>query len=86
MMNEPALMLGAVAYDPKVVTIWDGFQTVFRATRTAIRLRPVHELRAPGRSSVRRAHPCGVEFAAGMAAGRAHRRERRDAARRRSHA
>src|SRR5262245_51393262 len=25
------LLLGAVAYDPKVVTIWDGFQEYFRA-------------------------------------------------------
>jgi ABC-type phosphate/phosphonate transport system substrate-binding protein len=28
MINEP-LLLGAVAYDPKVVTIWDGFQRYF---------------------------------------------------------
>jgi phosphonate transport system substrate-binding protein len=28
-MNQPALVLGAVAYDPKVVTIWDGFQQYF---------------------------------------------------------
>jgi phosphonate transport system substrate-binding protein len=28
MTNEP-LLLGAVAYDPKVVTIWDGFQRYF---------------------------------------------------------
>jgi ABC-type phosphate/phosphonate transport system substrate-binding protein len=28
-MTEPALILGAVAYDPKVVTIWDGFQQYF---------------------------------------------------------
>ena len=26
-----ALIMGAVAYDPKVVTIWDGFQKYFRA-------------------------------------------------------
>ncbi len=25
-MNQSALLLGAVAYDPKVITIWDGFQ------------------------------------------------------------
>ncbi len=29
-MNHRALVLGAVAYDPKVVTIWDGFQQLFR--------------------------------------------------------
>src|SRR5690349_17685602 len=29
-MTEPALILGAVAYDPKVVTIWDGFQQYFQ--------------------------------------------------------
>jgi phosphonate transport system substrate-binding protein len=28
-MNETTLLLGAVAYDPKVVTIWDGFQQYF---------------------------------------------------------
>ncbi|MEO8597624.1 MAG: phosphate/phosphite/phosphonate ABC transporter substrate-binding protein [Candidatus Solibacter sp.] len=28
-MDENTLLLGAVAYDPKVVTIWDGFQTYF---------------------------------------------------------
>lgn len=25
-MSEPTLLMGAVAYDPKVVTIWDGFR------------------------------------------------------------
>jgi len=28
-MNRDPLVLGAVAYDPKVVTIWDGFQQYF---------------------------------------------------------
>lgn len=28
-MNQISLLLGAVAYDPKVVTIWDGFQQYF---------------------------------------------------------
>lgn len=28
-MNNNSLILGAVAYDPKVVTIWDGFQQYF---------------------------------------------------------
>src|SRR4051812_164677 len=28
-MSEIPLLLGAVAYDPKVVTIWDGFQRYF---------------------------------------------------------
>ena len=28
-MTQSALILGAVAYDPKVVTIWDGFQQYF---------------------------------------------------------
>ena len=28
-MNQDTLLLGAVAYDPKVVSIWDGFQTYF---------------------------------------------------------
>ena len=29
-MSQNTLLLGAVAYDPKVVTIWDGFQAYFR--------------------------------------------------------
>src|SRR5204862_7010673 len=28
-MSQNPLLLGAVAYDPKVVTIWDGFQAYF---------------------------------------------------------
>lgn len=28
-MNKNQLLLGAVAYDPKVITIWDGFQSYF---------------------------------------------------------
>lgn len=28
-MSQDTLLLGAVAYDPKVVTIWDGFQSYF---------------------------------------------------------
>src|SRR5450755_4080621 len=28
-MSQSPLLLGAVAYDPKVVTIWDGFQQYF---------------------------------------------------------
>ena len=28
-MNQNTLLLGAVAYDPKVVTIWDGFKSYF---------------------------------------------------------
>ena len=30
MGTEKPLIMGAVAYDPKVVTIWDGFQQYFR--------------------------------------------------------
>jgi len=30
MANTATLLLGAVAYDPKVVTIWDGFQAYFQ--------------------------------------------------------
>jgi phosphonate transport system substrate-binding protein len=31
MSHQASLIMGAVAYDPKVVTIWDGFQKYFRA-------------------------------------------------------
>ena len=30
MTIRPAVLLGAVAYDPKVVTIWEGFKQWFR--------------------------------------------------------
>ena len=29
-MNDNLLLLGAVAYDPKVVTIWEGFKAWFQ--------------------------------------------------------
>ena len=28
-MNKPSLVMGAVAYAPKVVTIWEGFKAAF---------------------------------------------------------
>jgi ABC-type phosphate/phosphonate transport system substrate-binding protein len=31
MRNDPTILLGAVAYDPKVVTIWEGIREHFRA-------------------------------------------------------
>ena len=31
MSNGQTLLLGAVAYDPKVVTIWEGFKAFFAA-------------------------------------------------------
>jgi phosphonate transport system substrate-binding protein len=31
-MAESTLVMGAVAYDPKVVTIWDGFRRWLRAS------------------------------------------------------
>src|ERR1700733_10151723 len=33
MSTQSSLIMGAVAYDPKVVTIWDGFQKYLRARR-----------------------------------------------------
>src|SRR5271167_3534808 len=35
MNDNQTLILGAVAYDPKVVTIWDGFQSYFARHRLA---------------------------------------------------
>ena len=46
--------LGAVAYDPKVVTIWEGFKDWFADPRLRLRLRAVLELRGPGRGAPRR--------------------------------
>src|ERR1700719_3159224 len=34
-MSKDTLILGAVAYDPKVITIWDGFQQYFEARNLA---------------------------------------------------
>ena len=71
--NASELILGAVAYDQKVVPIWDGFQQYFRTPRLAVRLRPLLELRATGRSPSPRARSRRVELSACVAADRAHR-------------
>ena len=42
------LILGAVAYDAKVVTIWDGFRAWFARRGLAFDY-ILYELRAPGR-------------------------------------
>ena len=47
-MTESAFIVGAVAYDPKVVTIWDGFQRYFERRGLPIRLCSLYELRASG--------------------------------------
>ncbi len=74
-----ALLLGAVAYDPKVVTIWDGFRTWLRGAGGldfdyVLYSNYERQARGPGR----RAHRRGVELAAGLgpgpAAGRGARR------------
>ena len=49
------ILLGAVAYDPKVVTIWEGIRAHFQAVGRADGLRALLELRAPGRVAARRA-------------------------------
>jgi phosphonate transport system substrate-binding protein len=36
MTSEPALLLGAVAYDPKVVTIWEGIREYFNSAGTPL--------------------------------------------------
>ena len=76
--------LGAVAYDQKVVTIWDGFQQYFQSRGLAFDYVLYLELRAAGRSAILRAHPRRVELSAGVAADRAHRRRVSAGARRRS--
>ena len=49
------LRLGAVAYDPKVVTIWDGFREWFRVNGLALDyvLSTVTERRSPAARGVR---------------------------------
>ena len=60
------LILGAVAYDPKVVTIWEGFKTHFTERGLAVRFRPVFQLRAPGGGASGGCGRRGVEFAPGL--------------------
>ena len=70
LLSEPKsreLTLGAVAYDPKVVTIWDGFPRCCAGTAW-LRLRALLQLRASGRG-LSRADPRRVELAAGLGAG-----------------
>ncbi len=66
-VSGDTLVMGAVAYDPKVVTIWDGFRTLVRASRGldfdyvlySNYERQVEELLV-------RPHRRGVELAAGV--------------------
>ena len=69
------LLVGAVAYDPKVVTIWDGFKQWFAARGLDFDYMSVLELRAPGGGALRRALPRRVELTARLAASRARRGE-----------
>ena len=56
MANTATLLLGAVAYDPKVVTIWDGFQAYFE--RHGLDFARLVEQNRPSHSepAVRRCH------------------------------
>ena len=64
--RSKALRIGAVAYDPKVVTIWEGFKDYFAASRRGDRLRPLLHLRRSGGSEPVRRNRRGLEFAAGL--------------------
>ena len=78
-MGQNAIVLGAVAYDPKVVTIWDGFQIYFgrRGLDFDYILYTTYERQVEALAG--RPHRCGMELAAGLAAGRAHRSQARAA-------
>ena len=81
--NATDFILGAVAYDPKVVTIWDGFQQYFRPA--ACRSTTCCSRTTSARSRrISAARPRRLELAAGVAAGRACRRPSRPAGARRS--
>ena len=67
-MTDRLVTLGAVAYDPKVVTIWTGFRDWFLRHELRLRLRAVLALRAPGGGPARRPHPRRLELAAGVGA------------------
>ena len=71
-MTRRPFLLGAVAYDPKVVTIWEGFRALVRraaaSTSTSSCTRNYErQVERPGRGPDRR----GVELAAGLGARRA---------------
>jgi phosphonate transport system substrate-binding protein len=61
------LILGAVAYDPKVVTIWDGFQTWFARRGLAFDIVLYTNYERQVRSASARRYPRRVEFAVGVA-------------------
>ena len=73
--------MGAVAYDPKVVTIWDGFQQYFRSRGLEFDYVLYLELRAAGRGAPLGADARRLEFPAGLAADRAGRATARPARR-----
>ncbi len=63
--------LGAVAYDPKVVTIWEGFKDWFATKGFAFDYVLYSQLRNPGRGPSRRPRRCHLGLAAGVGAHRA---------------
>ena len=81
MNDNTTLLLGAVAYDPKVVTIWDGFQRYFARHGLAFDYVLYSNYERQVEAHVRRADSRRLEFAAGVAPMRAHRRRPRAGAR-----
>ena len=75
-MRQEPFVLGAVAYDPKVVTIWEGFKALVRRAGPRLRLRALLQLRAPGRGPPGGADARRVELAARVGAEPAPRRRR----------
>ena len=71
--NDP-LLLGAVAYDPKVVTIWDGFQAYLPEARTRFDYILYSNYERQVEALIRGPDSRCLELAAGVAAVRAHRR------------
>ena len=65
--------MGAVAYDPKVVTIWDGFQEYFRSRGLEFDYVLFSNYERQVEAHVSGQIARRVEFAAGVAAGRARR-------------
>ena len=63
--------MGAVAYDPKVVTIWDGFQQYFRSRGLAFDYVLYSNYERQVEAHLSRAHPRRVELAARLAPDRA---------------
>ncbi|HZE71857.1 MAG TPA: hypothetical protein VE135_20300 [Pyrinomonadaceae bacterium] len=69
MSNDKTILLGAVAYDPKVVTIWEGIREHFLEQGVPLDFCPLLKLRTSGRRTAEGPHRYCLEHAARSRAG-----------------